>query len=235
MSGRDDLALERCLEWRPLDWAPAARAAIESARDLLVPGASLLEVGFQTGMMALHFANRFGVRVTGYDADPAAVGKANANAVRHGLSGSVEFNHCRPEETTRIAGSFDVVFMKSVLVFARDPATYRSWLEWVRSVLRPGGAFIALENGRGEVLTRLYRRHVLKARYVDQCPFDCRRLEDFRKVFDRVDAWHFGRWSQFVGWSRPLHGAVVALENRLFPPTPDVNFVTAIVARRNGR
>ena len=234
-AGGAPLDLYRCLEWRPLDWAPAAEVALRAAAGNLVEGAQVLEVGYHSGMMSLYVASRYGVRVTGYEVDPAARELAVRNAERHGLADRVDFRLCGREETTRLTGSYDAVFLKSVLFHIADPADYRRWLAWLRSVLRPGGVLVALENGRGGLLTRIYRTRVSPKSYARCCLVDRDRVADFRATFDRVEAWHFGRLSPYVGWWPAAHRVVAALERRFWPATADENFVTALVAFRGER
>ena len=224
------LRLEDCLEWRPLAWAPAASTALDLAHPLLVPGARILEVGYFSGMMSCYLAATFGVHVTGYEVDPSSPTRARRNAEQYGLAALTDFRAGPAESVFEIQGPFDAVFMKSMLAQVTTSEEYDRWLCWVHSVLRQGGALIALENGRGGWLTRLYR-HVLSPKaYRNNCLIDHKRLEAYRRVFPLVEARYFGRVSQFLTGLPWLFRATVAIENRLCPPTEDANFVTAIVA-----
>ena len=227
------LTIEQAVEWRPGLWAPATRAALEMAADRLVPGASCLEVGYGTGMMACYLAGRHGLVVTGYDVNPEARMKATENARRYGVEGRTDFRLCQRDETLSIAGEWDVVFMKSVLFHIREPATYEKWLRWVRSVLAPGGVFIAVENGRGANLVRLFRLHVARRNWARLCLFDSDRLADFCRTFDRVDAKYFGHVvSPFLSGSPSICTVARLVEDWLWPPSADNCFVAAVVARR---
>ncbi len=228
----DDRFLHESLEWRPMVWAPAARAAFTMGASWLVPGARVLEIGYGSGRMAAYLAATFGVHVTGYDVHPDNALRATANAARLGMTDRTTFRTCRPDETTSIQGPYDAVFVKSVLYHIANPAQYREWLAWIHRVLRPGGALIALENGRGNGLTRFYRRRVSPRNYHDYCLIDAARLDDFRAVFATVEARHFGRYSQFfTGWV-PAFRLITRLETALCPPDADGHFVSAILATR---
>ena len=200
------------------------------AAPVLVPDAHVLEVGYWSGLMSCYLASTFGVRVTGYDIDPTVAERARANAMRLDVTDRTDFRVCRPDETTSLRGTYDAVFLKSVLYHIERPEEYRAWLAWIHSILRPGGALIAIENGLGNWLTRFYRRRLSPRNYHDYCLIDRARLDDFRNQFPVVQAKHFGRYSQFFTWSATVFGLVSRLEDRLCPPTQDENFVTAIVA-----
>lgn len=228
-----ELNLRSCLEWRPLLWQPAAEAGLSRAALVLRPGATILEIGYASGMMSCYLASTYGAKVVGYDVRPAAQAQALHNRERFGLEDAVDFRLCSPEETLELTGQYDLVFMKSVLYHIAVPDEYRRWLRWTRSVIRPGGCFLALENGSGNALTRATRRWVLRSRYVDRCLFDEARAQDFADTFDLVEIRYFGRYSQFVESVPGLGRAVFTAEQRYAPPTSSAHFVAAITAWRN--
>jgi ubiquinone/menaquinone biosynthesis C-methylase UbiE len=170
------------------------------------------------------------VRVTGYDINGGVLAVANRNAEKFGLSQRVDFRVCPPAETLSLSGSYDVVFVKSVLASLGED--YESWLELIASVLRPGGVLVAVENGPGTVPVRLARlvRKALGAYYAPS-PLDSRRLESFCKYFSVLSVRCSGQWAPLFSGIPPLWRAVDCLE-RFIPVGPSRSFVTSVVARR---
>ena len=109
---------------------------------------------------------------------------------------------------------------------------YVDWLWWIHSTLRPGGLFIALENGAGSMAVRAARR-IGKSlgRYVARSPLDERRLHSLESIFVLHHVVFAGRWAPLVGEVRPLRRAV-AMVDRVCPPTARSSFVTGVVAER---
>lgn len=229
---RNTPTLIECVEWRPMLWARATESALELAADVLTPGSNVLEVGYHSGMMSCYLARHYGVRVFGYEINAEAEKVAIGNRERFGLDKQqVAFRVCRPDETMSITGTFDAIFMKSFLAQVSTPPDYVRWLTWARSLLRPSGCLIAVENGAGNWPVKLYRSRISQRRYARFCLIDHDRLNDFRSVFGRVDVRFFGRYSQFLEGVPALAKAALFLESHLSPPNESVHFVAAVVAR----
>jgi cyclopropane fatty-acyl-phospholipid synthase-like methyltransferase len=226
--------LTQAVEWRTGIWLPAVRSLLDRASARLRPGAEVLELGYGSGLMACHLAGEYGVRVTGFETDPAARDAARANAARFGLQDRVSFEAADPGQKPDLGPQFDIVFFKSFLYHVPTLQAYQDWLGFFARALRPGGLLLAAENGRGGRLDRFYRKRVRRARWSEFMLFDQARLQDFKQVFSRVDVQCFGHYSQFFSFAPTLCSRVLALEQRLFPPTPDHCFVAAILAEKAG-
>ncbi len=201
------------------------------AQDVLIPGSSVLEVGYHSGLMACYLAATYRVHVTGYDTRLEYKRDADRNAAALDVATLVDFRVCAATDTTSLAGEYDAVFMKSVLANVTTRDAYVAWLRWVRSVLRPGGLFIAVENGRGGAIHRAYRR-LTRRGWSDNLLMTAERVDDFRDVFDRVDVRHFGRVTPFLSFSATASRLGTWLEKRVLPTTADTSLVSVVVARR---
>lgn len=118
----------------PHGWGAPLHAAVLEATGA-GPGTTLLDLGCGTGEFARRAADR-GARVTGIDADPAAVARAAA-AVPEG-SFAVGDVHDPPP------GRFDVVAAVQLLMHVRDPAAV------LTAAGRRGGVTAATVWGRDE-------------------------------------------------------------------------------------
>ena len=142
-------SLNEAVEWRIPIWAPAVSSALDRAADLLPSDAKVLEVGYNSGMMSCYLAGHYGWKIVGYDIADSSRIKAEATARLYGVEGMTDFRICSPDETLSIEGPYNAVFIKSVLYHISDKAVYKSWLDWLHSVVKDGGVVIAVENGRG--------------------------------------------------------------------------------------
>jgi SAM-dependent methyltransferase len=107
-----------------------------AARELVVPGGELLDLGCGSGELARELAAR-GYRVTGCDIAPEML----RAAARAGRGHPVRWLELQPgwRELPFAAGSLDAVVASSVLEYVRDPAGV---LAECARVLRPGGALL---------------------------------------------------------------------------------------------
>ena len=81
----------------------------------IVPGARVVDLGCGPGTFLADLAERAG-RVAGVDDAEEAVRTAGALVEQLGLAGRVDIVQARIEDTGLAAGSFDVAFMRNVLV-----------------------------------------------------------------------------------------------------------------------
>ncbi|HEX6197318.1 MAG TPA: methyltransferase domain-containing protein [Jiangellaceae bacterium] len=99
-------------------------------------GMDILDAGCGVGAIALDLAKTVSPRrIVGIDIDAGQVAAARASADEHGI-GSAEFAVGSVYELPFAAGSFDVVYANTVLLYLRDPVRA---LSEMRRVLRPGG------------------------------------------------------------------------------------------------
>ena len=152
----------------PVMWERAIRDLLPGMGRSVPPGSRVLEVGYGDGLLTCWLCRELGWRVKGLDIIPDVEAKATENACRLGVEDAVEFGCCRPEETWQHKGQYDAVFIKTVFLYAPDLTEYSAWLDWVLSVLKPGGVLVNFETGRANGLVQAYRR--LRAReYTDLC------------------------------------------------------------------
>ena len=226
------LSLNEAVEWRIPIWAPAVSSALDRAAAMLPSDAKVLEIGYNSGMMSCHMAACYGWNIVGYDIADSSRIKAEATARHYELEGMTDFRVCLPDETLSIQGDYDAVFLKSVLYHISDKDNYRNWLDWLHSVVKDGGLVIAVENGRGGVIDRFYRKIIKRSRWADFLLFDRWAEQEFKQRFRHVNIRYFGRFSQFfTSWPRVCK-FIRIFEDKFCPPSADHSFVASIVARK---
>lgn len=120
--------------------------------------------------------------------------------------------------------------IKTVIYNARDLGEYSRWLDWTLSVLKPGGALINWENGKGNASVYWYRK--LRGRYyADLCMYDSRIEALYRERFVDLHVEYSGGY----GW--PLAGtklfpALASLEDQYLPRTADNSFAVGLTGRK---
>ena len=146
------LSLNEAVEWRTPIWVLAVSSALDRAAAMLPSNAKVLEIGYNSGMMSCYMAARYGWNIVGYDIYDSAKDRAEETSRRYGLEGMTGFHVCSPDETLFIKGDYDAIFLKSVLYHISDKAVYRSWLDWLHSVVKDGGWLLRSKMERGGCL-----------------------------------------------------------------------------------
>ena len=223
--------LNEAVEWRMPIWAPAVSSALDRAAAMLPSDAKVLEIGYNSGTMSCYMASRYGWNVVGYDIADSSRIKAEETALYYGLEENSDFRVCSPDETLSIKGDYDAVFLKSVLYHISDKGVYRSWLDWLHSVVKDGGVVIAVENGGG-VIDKIYRKNIKRSRWADFLLFDGWVEQKFRQRFRHVDIRYFGRFAQFFTSLPKVCRLIRTFEDRFCPPSADHCFVASVVARK---
>lgn len=215
----------------PVMWTRVIDEALPDVARAVPPGSRVLEVGYGDGLLTCWLAQRLEWRIIGLDSDRTAAAAATAAATRFGLDDRVTFLTCAAVDTRRHAGQYDAVFVKTVLYSSSTPAEYGAWLDWIRSVLRPGGALVNFETGRANGLVQVYRR-LRRRSFVAQCLYTraIERLYDAR--FEILARRYYGGLSQFLAPAPPLYRAAAWIEAGLAARTADNCFAVSIVARR---
>ena len=231
MNTKKGPSLNEAVEWKQAIWGPAVSNALDRASVLLPRGGRILEVGYNSGMMSSYMACRYGWKVTGYDIKDELKAKAEQTAKRYQLEDEVEFRVCSANNTLSIRGSYDAVFLKSVLYHIADLSDYREWLFWLRNVVRRGGVVIAVENGKGGWLDKSYRKVLKKVRWADFQLFSEQTEREFRNVFDKIDIQYFGRYSEFFVSYPKICKAIQRIENKYLPAKAEHCFIASIVAQ----
>jgi len=95
-----------------------------------------------------------GWRVVGLEIDRKAHQVAEQHARQYGFSDSLEFRCCEPEEVFQHRGEYEGVFIRTVLYNSPNLGEYARWLDWILSVLKPGGAFVNFKTGRANALAQ---------------------------------------------------------------------------------
>jgi protein-L-isoaspartate O-methyltransferase len=214
-----------------LMWERAVREALPKMRELLPPGSRVLEVGYGDGLLTCYLCRELGWRVVGLEVDPGAQQLAKQHARHYDLTDGVEFRCGAPEETQGHGGEYDGVFIKTVLYNSANLKEYGQWLDWILSVLKPGGVLINFETGRANALTQFYRR--LRGRsYTDLCLYTQQVEALYNVRFEPIDRRYYGGWSQFLAPLPGLYSLAARLEESLQPRGADNSFIVSIIARR---
>lgn len=157
------LDLETFGEWGGRAWLDQLRRGLDWLGD--VRELRVLELGTRHGRMATWFALH-GATVTAVDIDRQPLTEARQFAHRHGVDDRVRFE-TYDGDPARLAGGFDVVFAKSVLVLMDLAAT----VDALAKLLLDDGRLLIVENARGPIpvhVARMVRRRSLRphgARY----------------------------------------------------------------------
>ena len=214
-------------------WEGVFLEALSIIREILPPGSRALEVGYGDGLLSCYLCHELGWNLIGLEASSAAHHTAQQQAKRLGLSHLVDFRYCAPEETLQHRGQYDAVFIKTVLYNSPSLEEYGRWLDWILSVLRPGGVLINFETGRANALTQLYRR-LRRRSYTDLCLYTRQVEALYDARFEMIDRRYYGGWSQFLAPVPALYALAARLEEALRPRNADNAFIISIIARRPG-
>lgn len=208
------------------DSLPAVAAAVP-------PGSQVLEVGYGDGVLTCWLADTFQWRVVGLDITDANRAAARGAADRFGVADRVDFQVCRPEETRRHRGSYDAVFIKTVLYSSATLDEYAAWLDWIGSVLRPGGMLVNYETGRANGFVQAYRRWRGRV-YTDLRLYTAAEERLYDERFEILFRRYYGGLSQFLAPLPGVYEAAVAVERTMQARSADNCFAVAIVARHRG-
>jgi cyclopropane fatty-acyl-phospholipid synthase-like methyltransferase len=129
-------------------WKQAVLDVLPTIKMLVPAESRVLEVGYGDGLLTCYLCQRLGWRITGLDVNRASHDAAELNAKMYGLTGNIDFRYCDPDETRKHCGQYDAVFIKTVLYSSSSLDQYAGWLDWIISVLKPGGVLINFETGR---------------------------------------------------------------------------------------
>lgn len=105
----------------------------------LPPDARILEAGCGAGHLSIELARRGFRRIDAIDSSSGMVGRAEENATRAGVAGTITFNHADVYALPHPDHSFDLVVALGVLPWLTDP--FRAVKELSR-IVRPGGAAV---------------------------------------------------------------------------------------------
>jgi ubiquinone/menaquinone biosynthesis C-methylase UbiE len=150
-AGESSKVIHRARGYDFLVWAlmlGRERTFREKTLDLarLAEGESVLDVGCGTGTLAVAAKYRVGTlgKVTGIDASPEMIGRAQKKARKKGVE--VHFQMAAAERLPFQDAAFDVVLSTVMLHHLPDDARAMC-ISQIRRVLRPGGRFLAIDFG----------------------------------------------------------------------------------------
>jgi protein-L-isoaspartate O-methyltransferase len=212
-------------------WERVVRQAWPKIKELVPPESRVLEVGYGDGLLTCYLSRELGWRVLGLEVDPEAQRVAEGHARQYGLSDCIEFRCCAPEETRRHRGQYDAVFIKTVLYNSPDLEEYGRWLDWILSVLKPGGVFVNFKTGKGNALVQMYRRWRGRS-YADLCLYTAAVESLYDARFEIIARRYYGGWSQFLAPVPALYAAAAWVEEAMAPRRADNSFIISIIARR---
>lgn len=201
---------------------------------LVPPGSRVLEIGYGDGLLSCYLSQSLGWKIYGLDVNPLSCRAAVENASSYGLSDRLQFNCDDPGRIFQYKGEYDAVFIKTVLYNSPDLEYYGKWLDWIGSVIKPGGAFINFETGRANVLTQLYRR-IRRRGYTNLCLYTraIERLYDER--FKIIDRRYYAGLSQFLVPVPALYRLASRMEAAIKERNADNCFIVSIIAQETSR
>ena len=205
-------------------WERAVREAIPKMRELVPAGSRVLEVGYGDGLLTCYLCRELGWRVVGLEADREAHRMAEQHARQNGLTDRIEFRNCPPAETQQHRGQYDAVFIKTVLLYSPSLEDYGRWLDWILSVLTPGGVLINFETGRANALTQCYRR-VRRRSYLDLCLYTRQVEALYDTRFEIIKRCYYGGWSQFFALVPASYSLAAWIEEAVRPRHADNCFI----------
>jgi ubiquinone/menaquinone biosynthesis C-methylase UbiE len=215
----------------PVMWERVVLEGLPKIRQLVPSGSQVLEIGYGDGQLTCFLCQNLGWRIVGLDCNPSAYKSAMTNAGQCRLSDQIDFFLCDPQETRQHQGTYDAVFIKTVLYSLPDHGEYSRWLDWILSILKPGGIFIDFETGRANEGVQLYRR-IRRREYTDSCLYTAKEEALYDKRFEIIDRRYYGGWSQFLAPIPILYKAAYRIEEAISRRNADNCFVVSIIARK---
>ncbi len=214
MLDKPDLTSGLAAGGAPRMWERIVRDSLPAVRRSVPPGSLVLEIGYGDGLLSCWLVSTLGWRLVGLDVAPVAGETARRNAARFGLAERTDFRVCRSADTRRHAGLYDAVFVKTVLYSSGSLADYQEWLEWIGSVVRPGGILVNYESGRANAFVQAYRR-LRRREYVGLCLYDREVERLYDTQFSILYRRHYGGLSQFLSPLPYAYEIAAAAEERL--------------------
>lgn len=128
------------------------------------------------------------------DCSESAYQSALGHTEQFGLSEKINFILCEPHVTRQHKGEYDAVFVKTVLYNSQDIDEYARWLDWILSVLKPGGFLVNFETGRANRGVQFYRR-IRRRGYKDLSLYTSKEEALYDERFEIIDRRYYGGWS----------------------------------------
>ena len=215
----------------PVMWERVLRDQLEEMHAYVPSGSLVLEVGYGDGLLSCYLCRELGWQIVGLDVDPDALACAIRYANEHGMTVSIDFRCCELYETRKHEGQYDAVFIKTVLYSSQTLEEYGQWLNWILSVLKPGGVLINFETGRANAFTQWYRRKRGRAYSGFRLyTAEVETLYDAR--FEILFRRYYGGWSQFFAPIFLLYRIAYRIEEAITPRNADNCFIVSMIGRK---
>lgn len=212
-------------------WTPLVDRILHRASRHLSSGSRVLEIGYGNGLLSSYMAQTYNWSITGYEVSSKLCEQAKESAKRLPPENRPDFRVCDRTETRKLCGSYDALVIKTVIYASSSVKEYGQWLDWSKSVLKPGGIFINFESGLGTRSVRLYRK-LRKREYVSSCMYNSAVERLYRQKFDNVQIEYHGGEFWFAGSSKRLYSIASRLDRKLFRLNADSCFVASIFCSR---
>ncbi len=212
-------------------WERVLTDALPEMRRVSPAGCSVLELGYGDGLLSCYLCRELGWRIVGFDIDPRARAYAGENAGKYGLDGRMELHCCATDEIRQHRGKYDAVFIKTVLYNSRTLGEYGRWLDWILSVLKPGGVLVNFETGRANRFMQAYRR-LRKRSYTDLSLYTSAVEALYDERFKILYRRYYGGWSQFLSPLRRIYRLGYAIEEAVRPGNADNCFIVGVIAEK---
>lgn len=124
--------------------SPISEAALDEAVEAtgVAPDAVAFDLGCGTAAMALHLAERFGLRVKAVDRSPLMINEARARIGERGAPGAVELIESGSVEFLKAAGEADLVLAIGAVALTEGEQDAASVLKGLATSIKPGGGLI---------------------------------------------------------------------------------------------
>lgn len=124
--------------------SPVSEAALDEAVEATgaAQGGVAFDLGCGTAAMALHLAERFGLRVRAVDRSPLMIAEAKARIGDRGAPGSVELVEAGSAEFLRSADEADLVVAVGAVALTEGEQDATSVLKALSGSVKPGGGLI---------------------------------------------------------------------------------------------
>ncbi len=212
-------------------WTRAVLEALPKMQSVAPEGSFVLEMGYGDGLLSCFLCRELGWQLVGLDIDPEAQKCAKNNAAKYGMDGQIEFLCYVPENIRDHKGQYDAVFIKTVLYNSKTLEEYGTWLDWISSVLKPGGVLINFETGRASKLMQLYRR-LRKRSYTDLCLYTRAEENLYNERFRVLYRKYYGGWSQFLAPFQRVYQYAYRIEEALRPGDADNCFIVSVIMEK---
>jgi predicted O-methyltransferase YrrM len=215
----------------PTMWARVMLDALPYMKQYAPAGSDVLEVGYGNGLLSIWLGWELGIRMTGLDISRTCQIIARNHSKMFCVDDIVQFECCLPEETCKYRGQYDAVFIKTVLYSSKTLEEYGQWLDWIVSVLRPGGVLINFESGRANSMVQMYRRFRRRS-YTDLCLYKSEIEALYNDRFEVLYRRYYGGWSQFFAPIKPLYRLAYCTEEAIRARDSDNCFIVAFIGKK---